>query len=231
MVHLCCRSYLCRMTNFIPIFPLGIVVYPGENLNLHIFEPRYKQLVADAIEQKTPFGIPTVLEGEIAEYGTLVEISEVNKTYHGGEMDIRTVGLKVFRILELVRDLPEKMYSGAIVSYPENKLEPIPAHKIAMLKMVRELHEAYSLHKEFDKPDELLTAYDLAHHVGLSVQMEYELLMLLDERQRHEYLKRYLSKSIMEIDAVDRLKLKIAQNGHFKNLPGLDISHITDTLL
>ncbi len=50
------------MTNFIPIFPLGIVVFPGEDLNLHVFEPRYKQLITDCFGEKKPFGIPTVLK-------------------------------------------------------------------------------------------------------------------------------------------------------------------------
>ncbi len=46
------------MTNFIPIFPLGIVVYPQEQLNLHVFEPRYKQLVKECLTEQKPFGIP-----------------------------------------------------------------------------------------------------------------------------------------------------------------------------
>ena len=55
------------MTNFIPIFPLSIVVYPGEDLNLHIFEPRYKQLIAECIATKKPFGIPAVIGNNMNE--------------------------------------------------------------------------------------------------------------------------------------------------------------------
>jgi len=82
------------MTNFIPIFPLAIVVYPGEKLNLHIFEPRYKQLIIDCMETKKPFGIPTVLNNEVKELGTLVQVKEIVKTYDNGEMDIITEGIK-----------------------------------------------------------------------------------------------------------------------------------------
>ena len=77
------------MTNFIPIFPLGIVVYPGEDLNLHIFEPRYKQLIKECHEQKKGFGIPTVIENKLQENGTLVQITELTKLYDNGEMDIQ----------------------------------------------------------------------------------------------------------------------------------------------
>jgi len=53
------------MTNFIPIFPLGIVVYPGENLNLHIFESRYKQLIQECYSDAKPFGIPSVINKKV----------------------------------------------------------------------------------------------------------------------------------------------------------------------
>src|SRR5450432_387114 len=106
------------MTNFIPIFPLGIVVYPGENLNLHIFEPRYKQLILECHTSKKPFGIPTVIENKMQEYGSLMEITELSEVYDNGEMDIKTKGIKIFRILEIIKELPDKLYSGAIVNYP-----------------------------------------------------------------------------------------------------------------
>jgi hypothetical protein len=60
------------MTNFIPIFPLSIVVYPGEDLNLHIFEPRYKQLISECNTTKKPFGIPTVIDKKMKDFGSLV---------------------------------------------------------------------------------------------------------------------------------------------------------------
>ncbi len=72
------------MTNFVPIFPLNIVLYPGEELNLHIFEPRYKQLINECIEAKKPFGMPTVLKNKVSEMGTLVEITELTRKYENG---------------------------------------------------------------------------------------------------------------------------------------------------
>ena len=108
------------MTNFIPIFPLDIVVYPGEPLNLHIFEPRYKQLIKDCTQDKKHFGIPSALNKKIEELGTLMEIIEIVKEYENGEMDIKTKGISVFRILEVIKEIPDKLYCGAIVNYPQN---------------------------------------------------------------------------------------------------------------
>ena len=120
------------MTNFIPIFPLGIVVYPGEQLNLHIFEPKYKQLIGDCYSTGKPFGIPAVIDNKMAEMGTLVQVKEITKTYEDGRMDIKTEGLEVFKLLELILELPDKLYSGAIVTYPEN----IPKGSVAKMKLV-----------------------------------------------------------------------------------------------
>ena len=84
------------MTNFIPIFPLGIVVYPGEALNLHIFEPRYKQLITECFAEKKPFGIPSIIESRLQDFGTMVSVDEISKVHDDGEMDIKTHGQKFF---------------------------------------------------------------------------------------------------------------------------------------
>lgn len=210
------------MTNFVPIFPLGIVVYPGEALNLHIFEARYKQLIADCIEKNQAFGIPAVIDNKVAEMGTLVRVTEVSKKYDNGEMDIRTEGVKVFRMLELIKSIPEKLYSGAIVNYPENKVEGDAVLMRKVLLGVRRLHALLNTGKTFAKDDDQLRSYDVAHHAGLTLQQEYELLQLLHELQRLEYLKQHLAKAIPLVVQLESLKEKIRQNGHFKNLSGFE---------
>ena len=211
------------MTNFIPIFPLGIVVYPGEDLNLHIFEPRYKQLIKECHEQKKPFGIPSVINNKMQENGTLVQITELTKMYDNGEMDIKTQGVQVFRILELIKEIPDKLYSGAIVNYPATHEHGKPELMRKVMASIRDLHELLKVKKDFRKPDEQIRCFDIAHHVGLSIEQEYELLGLLDERQRQEYLKRYLAKVIPTVAGMENLKKKIKLNGHFKGLPGFNL--------
>jgi len=208
------------MTNFIPIFPLGIVVYPGENVNLHIFEPRYKQLVKECSDNKKPFGIPSVIDNRLQEKGTLVTVAEVSKLYDNGEMDIKTKGEKVFRMLEVIKEIPDKLYSGAIVNYPDNKEQGDIELMRRVMNGIRELHKLLNVSKDFKKPDEELKTYEVAHHVGLTLQEEYELLGLLDELQRQEYLKRHLTKVLPLVAEMEGLKEKIKQNGHFKNLSG-----------
>lgn len=211
------------MTNFIPIFPLGIVVYPGEQLNLHIFEPRYKQLITECHEQKKPFGIPTVINNKLQDFGSLVQITEITKVHDNGEMDIRTRGEKVFRILEIIKEIPEKLYSGAIVNYPDNQEQGNAELMRKVLAGIRDLHRLLKVSKDFSKTDEEMNTYDVAHHIGLTLEEEYELLGLMEERQRQEYLKRHLAKVIPMVAGMEQLKEKIKLNGHFKNLPGFDL--------
>lgn len=206
------------MTKFIPIFPLGIVVFPGEDLNLHIFEPRYKQLVTECFAEKKPFGIPTVLKSGLAEIGTLVEVTEVVEVYDDGKLDIKTRGIQVFRILEVVKNIPDKLFSGAIVNYLPNDEKRHVIKVRNLVKSIRELHTSLNLKKDFKKLDDELTSYDLAHHAALSLEEEHEFLGLMREDQRLEYLKRHVKKILPLVNEMEQLKDRIKLNGHFKNL-------------
>ena len=62
------------MTDFLPLFPLKLVAFPGEELNLHIFEPRYKQLIRECEQNGTTFGIPTFLDNKVLDFGTEIEL-------------------------------------------------------------------------------------------------------------------------------------------------------------
>ena len=209
------------MTNFIPIFPLSIVVYPGEELNLHIFEPRYKQLINDCHSNNKPFGIPTVMDNTVGEFGTLVHVTAIKAVYEDGKMDISTKGSAVFSLLEQVPELPEKLYGGAIVSYPPNQMGTKPALQQQVLVAIRLLHNLLNISKTFKKPDAELNSYDLAHHAGLNLKEEFELLQLLQEKQRLEYLRRYLTKVVPIVTEMETLKERVKLNGHFRELKGL----------
>lgn len=209
------------MTNFIPIFPLGVVVYPGEQLNLHIFEPRYKQLIRECMDFQKPFGIPTVIDDQMMEFGTLVEVTMIKQVYDDGKMDIITRGIQVFRLLEVVKEIPDKLYSGAIVNYPDNESESVHPGMSAIVQAIRELHQLLRVEKNFPRPDNDMRSYDVAHLAGMSLQEEYELLQLFREDQRVEYLKRHLQKVLPVVKEMETLKERVKLNGHFRELRSL----------
>ena len=139
------------MTKFIPLFPLNIVVYPGEPLNLHIFEPRYKELVNECFDQNKDFGIATAFKSGLSEFGTTVSIVSVEKVHQDGEMDIRTIGQRVFKILEHIKEIPDKLYQGAIVSYQESRDEGIDSKMNLILKDLRYFHQLLEVKKDYKK--------------------------------------------------------------------------------
>jgi hypothetical protein len=197
-------------------------VYPGEKVHLHIFEPRYKQLVNECHETKKPFGIPTVVNNRLQEMGTLVEVTDIVQTYENGEMDIKTQGLRIFRILEVIKKVPEKLYSGAIVNYPENDDSGNRELMQKVVNGVKQLHRLLNISKDFKKPEEQLLSYDVAHHAGLSLEEEYEVLGLMKELQRQEYIRRHLQKVLPMLMEMEQLKEKVKLNGHFRNLSAFD---------
>jgi len=155
------------------------------------------------------------------EYGTLMQVAEVKKLYEDGRMDIATRATEVFRVLELVKDLPDKSYSGAIVTYPQNEIVVyLPALQPVLIK-IQELLLMLQSPKAFPKPDNELCSYDVASMTGLSMEEAYDLLQLLREDQRVEYLRRHLQKVLPVVKEMELLKSKIKLNGHFRELKSL----------
>lgn len=207
------------MINFIPIFPLDVVVYPGEQLNLHIFEPRYKQMIRECLKENKRFGIPPVLSERMEEFGTLMELTELVKEYDNGELDIRTRGVSVFRVLEVVKQIPDKLYQGAIVEYPTNVMHHGESNIARVIvDEVKRLYALLNVEEKFPAHKTAMISYDVAHFVGLTRQQEYELLCLLSELQRLEYIRRHLNNLIPTIKELEEVKARIQRNGHFRDL-------------
>src|SRR5689334_7433620 len=86
----------------IPLFPLNVVLLPGADLPLHIFEPRYRKMVCTCIEDEQEFGILLALPKGIVRVGCTAQVTQVIKRYPDGRMDILTAGREPFRIVELI---------------------------------------------------------------------------------------------------------------------------------
>lgn len=217
------------MTQFLPIFPLNIVVFPEEGLNLHIFEPRYVQLINDCVRMQKPFGIPTMLNGELQERGALMHVTELSNGFNSdGQMgpdggDIRTQCIGTFRILEVIKSVPDKLYQGAIVHLDERGVRGRPSLPPQLMAVIRQLHGLLNIEKKFPLPDDQLRAFDVAHHVGLSLEEEYQLRELKEEDQRQEFIRRHLGRVVPTLETMEQLKERAKLNGHFRPLPGQSI--------
>ena len=85
----------------IPCFPLELAILPGEKMQLHIFEMRYRQLVSEAAKSNGTFGIPCVINRKVSEFGTEVRINRIIRQYDNGESDIEVEGLRIFKLLSM----------------------------------------------------------------------------------------------------------------------------------
>ena len=112
----------------LPFFPLQSIFFPGETVPLHIFEPRYKQLIADCRANAMTFGIPVFINN-IMEYGTEIQLVEVVNTYEGGEMDVVGVARQVFKIITFENQMEDKLYAGGLVELLEYDYAAEDAYK------------------------------------------------------------------------------------------------------
>lgn len=206
------------MTDFLPLFPLKLVVYPGENLNLHIFEPRYKQLIRECQKNKITFGIPPYVDNQVQKYATEVRLLSVENVQENGEMDIKTVGAGLVRIDNFYPIAPNKLYGGADIS--RIAIEPYSTNRTAVdiLEKLSLLFEILKVDKKLPSSPENFNTYRWAHFVGFNLQQEYQLLCLTAEDDRQAFMLEHLDRMIPIVQQMEQLKKKAQLNGHFKNV-------------
>lgn len=207
------------MSYFLPLFPLNLVAFPEEKLNLHIFEPRYKDLVNDCWKSEGHFGIPSYVTSTI-EYGTEMKITEIYKKYQDGRMDIKTVGYSVFKVNQFSNPWPGKKYAGG-------EVEPLPqvlnhtSSKFELLDLLDQLYGKLDIGQEV-KYDMETPVFQLAHKVGLNREQEYQLLQITHESERVEFMISHLKSLLPKLAKAEQIRDKIKMNGHFRHMDSLD---------
>ncbi|UZR95419.1 LON peptidase substrate-binding domain-containing protein [Chondrinema litorale] len=196
-------------------FPLGLVVFPNEPLNLHIFEPRYKQLINDCKESGITFGILPYINDSIKSYGTEVKLTGIVNDYSDGRMDITTEALRVFKWKSFNNPMEDKLYAGGNIEYISNKDDSSLEQRQVLIETSKELLTLMQIEMEIDENQEFLSYY-LGHKLGLSLSQEYDLLTTGSERERINILLNHLSKSIPILQESEKSKERIKLNGHFK---------------
>ncbi|KYG71154.1 hypothetical protein EV198_3578 [Roseivirga ehrenbergii] len=207
------------MEEFLPFFPLKLVVFPDEKLNLHVFEPRYKQLINECIAEGKSFGIP-VFDTGIMEFGSEMIVEKVVKNYANGEMDIVTRCTRVFELVTFQEMVAGKLYAGGKVTFIENnkdgeieqwsRLKELAAQLVEILRMDHKLNVA-----------DLTEEYELVHKLGLSLEQEYDMLQMENQSQRYEFLIRHMELAIPFVKEMERAKERIQLNGHFQHIDPL----------
>ena len=178
------------MSSLLPIFPLDLVLLPGVPLPLHIFEPRYREMIAECLEQKKPFGVVRASSDGVAEIGCTAEIVSVTKKYDDGRMDILTRGVERFEVIELNQD---RSFLQARISVVEDERHERAADMAT--QAVRLYGEIAKLAgTESSGPDEQADnlSFLLAGSLPLDLDFKQSLLSTLSEAKRLEAVIAYL---------------------------------------
>lgn len=193
----------------IPMFPLNMVLLPGETKTLHIFEERYKQLVADCLDNEAHFGIPFMHQKAMGDYGIEVKISNVIKLYENGELDIAIEAIRVFKIIKFSRVLMPKLYGAGVIQFEEEITEK-PSH------LLQELTKEYMwVSQENIIPIDAFdhsNVYGIARLLDLSELEKYELIKAKSAVNKEEYLKPKIKLFIHLIKTENELKSKFVLN-------------------
>lgn len=206
------------MTDFIPLFPLKLVVFPYEELNLHIFESRYKQLIRECEMNHITFGIPAFLNDKVMEFGTEIELVKITKKNKNGSMDIKTRGIGIFKIHDFYNTAHNKMYAGGDIERVTGKEERDFDLNDKIIKRLNELYNYLKIGKPIPSDIEDFYTYEFAHHVGFSIHQEYQFLTIADENKRQEFMLDHLTNLLPVVQEMEKLKKKVEMNGHFKNI-------------
>jgi ATP-dependent Lon protease len=200
--------------NRIPLFPLGIVLFPGQVVPLHIFEPRYRVMTRHCSETQSPFGIVFEHAGNIVETGCSVLIVKTIKEYDDGRSDILTVGQRVFRLL---RTHDDHAYSEADVEYLEDVFEGIDSGESAELQRLFEQCHLLLFQTEaprFESSGNASLAYFIASELPLDVESRQALLELRSEAERQRRLAARLAEWYPRLQKREHVRAKAAGNGH-----------------
>jgi len=201
----------------IPLFPLNVVLFPGEQLPLHIFEPRYRQMVRDCLEAKSPFGMLLALPDGVVRVGCTAEILSVAKRYADGRSDILTVGRHPFRIVELFTENP--LLEGT-VDYLEDEDSLLDPGKH---KELTELYETCYTLLSSGMPANLqqarpeLLSFAIAGALPMDLLCKQQILELRSEAERQDRLLRYLREWALHLQKLETLRHRGAASGHGLN--------------
>ena len=196
----------------LPLFPLELVLLPGTPLPLHIFEPRYKEMIKECLAADAPFGVVRALEEGIAEIGCTAEIITVTKEYPDGRLDLICEGRKRFEVLEVNRD--RSFLQAEVLIVPD---EPAPAAQDERAKAVQLHLEILSLAgavQDLSAADQNALSFYLAGSLPLDLDFKQQLLGMGSEAQRIEAVAKYLETILPKLRRAARAREKAGGNGH-----------------
>jgi len=194
------------------LFPLPIVLVPTERIPLHIFEPRYRDLIHECVETGVEFGLVLATgDGAVHEIGTRAGVVDVLEELEDGRMNIVVEGRERFRLLELTRG---RTFQTGIVEPVHDEAEPAsPEDTARALAIFRELAEIAESDVDVPEPDSPQLVWELAARVDFGVDPKQEILASTSPAQRIRRLAELLESSLEAVRLEKTLRDRAGRNG------------------
>jgi Lon protease-like protein len=194
--------------SLLSIFPLDVVLFPGVPLPLHIFEPRYKEMIGECLAEHKAFGIVRVQEEGVAQIGCTAEIVAVTKTHEDGKLDIVTEGRARFELLELNQ---EREFLRAEVLYvPDEAGTPTTAENERAVELHEEILRLAGAQPTLDEDSDTPLSYQMAGSLPLDGDFKQALLAMRSEAERIRAIIEYFEK----VRRAVAVRQKAGGNGH-----------------
>jgi ATP-dependent Lon protease len=201
----------------IPLFPLNVVLLPGAELPLHIFEPRYRDMVKNCLEEKSEFGMLLSLPKGVARVGCTAEIKAVVQRYEDGRMDILTAGRAPFRVVELFTKDP--LLEGHVDYLDDRETPANPRIQRELVELFEACHTL--IFDDYPKSLEGVSTEELSYLVAATLPMDLlwkqQILELRSEADRQERLVAYLREWAPHLQKSEALRQRARGNGHGLN--------------
>jgi Lon protease-like protein len=196
----------------IGLFPLALVLAPTERVPLHIFEPRYKELIGECIAGADPFGLLLEDDAGRRDIGTLADVREVVHLFDDGRMNILVEGRDRFRVTEWTDG---RSFPTAEVEPLEDEDDTLPEATAAEEALVLFRQLADVADAEIEEPDGASgsLAFEIAAHIDFGSQPKQELLELRSERARLQRLTELLEQALAAMTREREIRERAATNG------------------
>jgi Lon protease-like protein len=203
------------VTQELGLFPLGIVVLPGELTHLHIFEPRYRELVGEAIELETPFGILLTDDEGLREVGTTVRVAEVVERFDDGRFVVTVEGGERFRLLRFTEG--RAFRTGEIEPVVDGDAVAGDGERRAALELFEGLRNAVGAEVESPEVDDPELSYAIARRVEMDARVKQDLLESVSEPERLEILSSHLRSAQAQLELVQEHSAVARRNGNLRS--------------
>jgi len=200
----------------IPLFPLDVVLFPAMPLPLHIFEPRYKLMIARCLDEKLEFGMLLAANNSMVSVGCTAEIVEKTRDYPDGRMDILTMGRAVFRLAEFVEE--KEYYEGKVEYLVDEPLVLDSGTEEQLVSVFGQCHTLLFGRAWTDSKGEPETlVYRMAARLPMDLTSRQALLEIRSEQARRETLLQWLEAFLPELADRQQTRNRASGNGHGAN--------------